>query len=187
MLRCCVGGDDDEGARDLLATRLCKDFETAAVGQLEVAHDEVIGALEDCFDPRRYRIGRRDLVPLLFEECGLLVNRQLDLDGCAGPGGAVDGNCSVVFGDRGVDHRETEAGAAGSGGDEWFKSLPPDLFGHPDTVISPLHDHSTVLFVGRDFQLSAFGHCLQSVSGEVPEYLSEQMLFTAKQEFVGNF
>jgi hypothetical protein len=68
MLWRCVGCDDDEGGHDLLIPCLCKDLEAAAVGEFEVAHDEVIAALEHCFDPRPYRVGGGDLVPLLFEE-----------------------------------------------------------------------------------------------------------------------
>ena len=68
MLWCRVGGDDDEWARDLLFPCLCKDLEAAAVGELEIAHDEVIAAREHCLDPRRHRVSGGDLVPLLFEE-----------------------------------------------------------------------------------------------------------------------
>ena len=64
-----------------MAPCLCKDFETAAVGELEVTHDEVEAALEYCFDPGRYGVGGGDFVPLLFEEnCQELAQRTFIVD-----------------------------------------------------------------------------------------------------------
>ena len=81
MLGRGVRGDNDEGAGNLLFFGLGEHLETAAVGQLEVAHHQIELALDDGFGSRRHRVRGRHLVALLFEQNGQeLAQRALIVD-----------------------------------------------------------------------------------------------------------